>query len=218
MYQEVDLSPRPPGTRLTLSGYVVKGADISLTFYDAGRNQIGSSPAARLDEVENWEARSVTVNIPANARYARVNLIAAYHGSEGGYGDPLGEYTRGAFDDISLKAVAQKAANPLKVTTKKKSYPVKYSKLKKTKQTIKGTAVYKFTKKGQGKITYRLYSAKKGKKSYKKYFAVNGKNGTITLKKGLKKGTYTVVVKVKAAGNSKYKAGTKSVKVKIRVK
>lgn len=217
MYQEVDLSPLPSGTKLTLSGYVVKEADISLTFYDAGRNQIGST-SAKLDEVENWEKRTVTTTIPANARYARVNLIAAYHGAEGGYGDPLGEYTRGAFDDISLKAVAQKAANPLKVTTKKRSYTVKYSKLKKSKKTIKGTAVYKFTKKGQGKITYKLSSAKKGKKSYKRYFTVNGKNGNITLRKGLKGGKYTVVVKVKAAGNNRYKAGSKNVKVTVKVK
>ena len=41
-------------------------------------------------------------------------------------------------------------------------------------------------------------------------------NGKVTVKKGLKKGTYKV--KVKAAGNKNYKAATKTVTFKIKVK
>ena len=37
------------------------------------------------------------------------------------------------------------------------------------------------------------------------------------IKKGLKKGTYTVKVKVTAAGNANYKKATKTVKLKIMV-
>ena len=43
-------------------------------------------------------------------------------------------------------------------------------------------------------------------------------NGKVTVKKGLKKGTYKVKVKVKAAGNKNYKAATKTVTFKINVK
>ena len=44
------------------------------------------------------------------------------------------------------------------------------------------------------------------------------KTGKVTIKKGLKKGKYTVSVKVNAAGNNNYKALTKTVKLKVRVK
>ena len=53
---------------------------------------------------------------------------------------------------------------------------------------------------------------------FKKYFKVNKKNGKITVKKGLKKGTYKLKIKVTAAGNANYNAGSKSVTVKIKVK
>lgn len=43
-------------------------------------------------------------------------------------------------------------------------------------------------------------------------------NGKITIKKGLKKGTYKIKVKVTAAGNKSYKSAVKTVTVKIVVK
>ncbi|MBR2547411.1 MAG: hypothetical protein IKF07_04390 [Eubacterium sp.] len=49
--------------------------------------------------------------------------------------------------------------------------------------------------------------------------SINKKTGKITIKKGLKKGTYKVKIKVKAAGNDKYKASKwKKVTCKIRVR
>ena len=62
----------------------------------------------------------------------------------------------------------------------------------------------------QTKVTY-------AKKSGDKNITV-AKNGNITVKKGLKKGTYKVVVNVTAAGNSNYNKLTKAVTVKITVK
>ena len=43
-------------------------------------------------------------------------------------------------------------------------------------------------------------------------------DGKVTVKKGLKKNTYTVKAKVTAAGNDSYRAGTKTVKIKVKVK
>ena len=54
-----------------------------------------------------------------------------------------------------------------------------------------------------------VYSKAKGNAN----IIVNKKTGQITVKKGLKKGTYTVVLNVKAAGNAYYKA-SKVFKVK----
>ena len=44
------------------------------------------------------------------------------------------------------------------------------------------------------------------------------KAGKVTVKKGLAKGTYTVKVKVTAAGGATYKAKSKTVTLKVRVK
>ena len=72
--------------------------------------------------------------------------------------------------------------------------------------------------KGRGKMSYKLVSAKKGSKSFRKHFKINTSTGKLTVKKGLKKGTYTVKVKVRAAGTKVYKASPeKTVKISIKV-
>ena len=113
----------------------------------------------------------------------------------------------------TLTFTIEKAANPL--TVKGKTVKLKASKVKKKKQTIK--AVNAFTVgNAQGAVTYKLLSVKKAK--FKKYFKVNAKTGTITVKKKLKKGTYTVKVQVTAAGNANYGSAKKVVTVKIKIK
>ena len=103
-----------------------------------------------------------------------------------------------------------KAANPL--TIKAKTATVKYSKLKKKAQTLAVTKVITFTKKGQGKMTYT-------KASGNKKIIIAKTTGKVTVKKGLKKGTYKVKVKVKAGGNTNYNASAvKTVTFKIKVK
>jgi hypothetical protein len=125
-----------------------------------------------------------------------------------------GKYYEGS---KSLTFKINKATNPL--TIKAKTATVKYAKVKKKTQTLAVTKVITFTKKGQGKMTYTLVSAKKGSKSFKKKFAINKTNGKVTVKKGLKKDTYKVKVKVKAAGNTNYKASAwKTVTFTIKVK
>ena len=107
-----------------------------------------------------------------------------------------------------------KAANPL--TIKPKTAAVKAKALKKKAQKLAVAKVLTFTKPGQGTVTYKLAGVTKPK--FKKYFKVAAKTGKITIKKGLKKGTYKVKVKVTAAGNSNYNAVTKNVTFKVKVK
>lgn len=111
----------------------------------------------------------------------------------------IGNYGGEMWEDY----IINKAANPL--TLKGKTKTVKYSKVKKEAQKIKRADVVKVSK-GKGDETYKLVSAKKDKKSFKKKFKINSKNGNVTVKKGLKKGTYKVKVKVKSSGNTNYKA------------
>jgi len=109
-----------------------------------------------------------------------------------------------------------KAVNPLKI--KAGTATLKYRKLKKASRNIAVTKVIRFTKKGKGKMTYKFSFAKKGKKGFKKFFKVNTKTGKVTVKKKLKKGTYKVTVKVRAAGNSNYNASAwKKVTFKVKV-
>ena len=105
-----------------------------------------------------------------------------------------------------------KAANTLKV--KAKTPAVKYARLKEKKQIITARKAYTVSK-AKGTVTFKLAGVSKSK--FKKYFKVS-KSGIISIKKGLKKGTYKVKVKVKAAGNKNYNAKSKTVTVKIKVK
>jgi len=103
-----------------------------------------------------------------------------------------------------------KAENIISVNGK--TAAVKYKKLKKKNQKLAVTKVIKFTKKGQGKLTYT-------KASGNKKIAISKTTGKVTVKKGLKKGTYKVKVNVRAAGNANYNASAvKSVTFKVKVK
>lgn len=108
--------------------------------------------------------------------------------------------------------VVQKKANTLKVTTK--TTTIKASDLKSKSRTVKPITV----KNAKGKVTYTKVKSGTTSSIYSK-ITVNKTTGKITLKKGkYSKKTYTVAVKVSAAGNSTYKSGSKTVKVKIKVK
>ncbi|MCR5207348.1 MAG: cadherin repeat domain-containing protein, partial [Eubacterium sp.] len=50
-----------------------------------------------------------------------------------------------------------------------------------------------------------------------KKLSINKNSGKITVKKGLKKGTYKLKVKVSAGGNANYKAGSKAVIIIIKI-
>jgi hypothetical protein len=87
--------------------------------------------------------------------------------------------------------------------------------LKKKAKTIKRSRAIKVSS-AKGKVTYDLKSVTK--KKYKKYFTVKKKTGDIRIKKGLKKGTYRVKVKVTAKGNNNYKSKTLTRTFRIRIK
>lgn len=104
-----------------------------------------------------------------------------------------------------------KGANPMTVKATKKIQTVKLAKVQKSAQAIARPLT---VKKAAGKLTYKNVSSSKAAKKFK----VNAKSGKITVPKNTKKGTYTVKVKVTAKGNGSYKAGSKTVTVKVRVK
>ena len=121
-------------------------------------------------------------------------------------------------DNFPIKAYGDKVdepvkkVNPLKVSAKTVNF--KASKLKSKSQSAKPVTV----KNAKGKVTYAKVKSGSSSKIYSK-ITVNKTTGKITLKKGkYAKKTYTVAVKVNAAGNDDFKSGSKTVKVKIKVK
>lgn len=98
------------------------------------------------------------------------------------------------------------------LSVKGKTATVKYSKVKKKNQTLAVSKVLTFVDKGQGKLTY-------AKVSGNSKILINKTTGAITVKKKLKKKTYTVKVKVMASGNDSCNpSGWKTVTFKIKVK
>ena len=102
-------------------------------------------------------------------------------------------YGRGSGISIPVK-------NPLKVKVTSKTYRRKKLKAKKT-FSIGVT-------KAAGKVTYT-----RDKKAVKAGIKVS-KKGKVTIPSKCKKGTYMITVK--AAGNSKYKSGKKTVTIRIK--
>ncbi|MBQ7203943.1 MAG: hypothetical protein IJS03_08035 [Eubacterium sp.] len=146
---------------------------------------------------------TLTYKNNVNAGEATV-IVKAKAGDAKYTGDMIGYFT------------IEKAYNTLKL--KGKTATVSYKKLKKKSQTLERKKIITLNKKGQGDKIYTLTSAKKSKKSYKKRFSINKTSGKLTVKKGTKKGTYTLKIKVKAKGNSNYMSRTRTATVKIKVK
>lgn len=108
----------------------------------------------------------------------------------------------GKIASVRIKVI--KKNNPMTVKSTNKT--LKYTAVKKKAQTFKVITV----KGAKGTVTYT-------KKSGNSKITINKNTGKITVKKGLKKGTYTYKVNVKAAGNKEFGAVTKTVTIKIKI-
>ena len=119
--------------------------------------------------------------------------------------------------------ITAKATSSYKVATKTLTVKVaKAAPVLKTKITSKNVSYSALRKKAQA-FTLGTSVSSKGKLTYAKTagssaFTVNKTNGRITVKKGLKKGTYKIKVKISAKATANYNAGTKTVLVTVRVK
>ncbi|MBE6027822.1 MAG: hypothetical protein E7227_04340 [Clostridiales bacterium] len=138
-------------------------------------------------------------------------FVTALDGAKAALKDPAAtvESIHAASTDLqtAVDGLKLKGANTMKVTAKKVTF--KAATLK--KKTLSVAASKAFTvKTPSGKVTY--------KKSGGNSKITVASTGKITAKKGLKKGTYSVKVKVTAAGDDDHKPLTKTVTVKVVVK
>ena len=189
--------------------YVEPPKGLTLTYN--GKEQIGILASEESNQINPYGCDVDNYKATNAGKYTATACLW------GDFGPQTFVWSDGTTAEKKITFVINKAANPLKIGAK--TATVKNSKLKKGPQTLAVTKVIRFTKKINDKKTYTLVSAKKGNKSFKKYFKIKKNTGKVTVKKGLKKGTYKVKVKVKALGNNNYKSsGTKTVTFKVKIK
>ena len=154
-------------------------------------------PAVRITaNGDGIDPSSYTVAYANNIKAGKANVKVTFKGSQ--------------YEGVkTLTFTIKKAANTLAV--KGKTAKVKLSKVKKKNQKLKVSKVVKAVKNGQGAVTY-------AKKSGSKKITIDKKTGKVTVKKGIKKGTFKVKVKVKAKGNANYNPAVKTVTFTIKVK
>lgn len=119
----------------------------------------------------------------------------------------IGRYKGTAEAVFTIEGTASKKANKVTFTTNK-STNFKASTLQKKNKKIK-ISVTK-NKKNKGKVTYKLLT---NSKHARKYISISD-DGVVTLKKGIKKGTYVVRAKVK--GNGKFAPRVKKFKIVVK--
>lgn len=185
--------------------------------------------AVASDKTSAEDIKTATAVLENAVETAKVNKAA-----EDAKKDAAKVSAENKYTDSSVKAVAEAAAavDAAKTTAEKKAATealnkaVSEAKLKAANTlTAKGKTLKAKAAKTKkfGKIKAFKVSKAKGKVTFKK---VSGdkritvsKAGKVTVKKGLKKGkTYTIKVKVTAAGNGDYLKGSKTVKLKVKVK
>lgn len=182
------------------SGDISKAMTVSLSaaeFIYNGEVQKPEITSVKLGDTELGEgAYSVKWSDSASKDAGLYNVTVSVEGDEGITGTKSAGYR------------IKKAANP--VTVSGKTATMKYRKLKKKARTLDVSAVMDVSG-AQGTLIYQ-------KTSGSDKIKVDRSTGNVRLKKKLRKGTYSVTVRVTAAGNRNYNAATKTVNFKVKVK
>lgn len=115
-----------------------------------------------------------------------------------------------SYNDVAAQYInvsIGKANNPLSFTSSQS--------VNKTFSTSSQTASITAATSGQGTVTYSIQSQKNSSNANVSFFSISGT--TLTLAANTTAGTYTVVVRATAAGNSNYNSGTKDSTVTVTV-
>ena len=144
-------------------------------------------------------------NVSVKLGSSKLNVLAGFDSSGAKAVDAS------AIGDSHYVHVFAPKANTL--TVKAKTVKFKVSKVQKKAQSVKASKAFT-VKKAKGGVSYKaVKSVTKNAKSKVKV----AKNGKVTVKKGTKKGTYKLQVRVTAAGDTFYKKGSKTVTLTVKV-
>lgn len=171
-----------------------------------------AAPSATKATIAGQKAAVSTVytgkaQLPATVTINGKTLIA---GQDFVYVNAAAKTDAGTYT-VSIKGIgAFEGTATVTYTVNKAAAATKTTKVA-AKKAYKASSLKKKAKKFSVKVAGATYIVK-GKKA-KKYIKVS-KKGKVTVKKGIKKGTYKIVIKVKATKNTK--AGKKVVKIVIK--
>lgn len=171
-----------------------------------------AAPSATKATIAGQKAAVSTVytgkaQLPATVTINGKTLIA---GQDFVYVNAAAKTDAGTYT-VSIKGIgAFEGTATVTYTVNKAAAATKTTKVA-AKKAYKVSSLKKKAKKFSVKVAGATYTVK-GKKA-KKYIKVS-KKGKVTVKKGIKKGTYKIVIKVKATKNTK--AGKKVVKIVIK--
>lgn len=180
--------------QVTAANVTVKGAVGSLTYANAS-----TDATAKRFTVTASGTSAGKVSVPKGTKAGTYNVaIKVKAAGNTNY--------QSASKIVTYKIVVNKAANPMSIKAVTKTASV--TKLKSNAVTV---ARPMDISKAQGKLTYVKASGSSA-------LTVNKTTGKVTVKKGTKKGTYSIKIKVTAAGNTNYKKATKTVSCKVVVK
>ena len=195
------------------NGY--KEATKTVTIKVSKGTQTITGPKASYTVAVGSKAFSLGAKAPGKLTYKSSNTKVAVV-------DKNGKVTAKAVGTAKITISAAPSSNhnaASKVVTVKVTKPAPTIKVKKNSATF---TVAQLKKKAQS-VSLGASVNSKGKLTYKKVsgssqITLNAKTGKLSVKKGTKKGTYKVNIRVKAAAKGKYDAGTKNVTVTINVK
>ena len=171
-----------------------------------------AAPSATKATIAGQKAAVSTVytgkaQLPATVTINGKTLIA---GQDFVYVNAAAKTDAGTYT-VSIKGIgAFEGTATVTYTVNKAAAATKTTKVA-AKKAYNASSLKKKAKKFSVKVAGATYTVK-GKKA-KKYIKVS-KKGKVTVKKGIKKGTYKIVIKVKATKNTK--AGKKVVKIVIK--
>lgn len=166
---------------------------------------------AHLPVIKTIGGKTLVEGKDFDVRYTQGGAIIEEPTDAGAYTMTItgkGNYKGSASTDFEIS----KAASTMTAKGRTVKIKSKTKKLKKTK-TISAKKAYNI-KDPAGEVTYRKVKANKSSGKFK----VDPETGKITVKKGLKRGTYKLTVNVTDPGSSNYDAAETSVVVKITIK
>ena len=159
--------------------------------------------AAEYTTDESGNINSITFAVPdKSADGVYINMSTMMHSNDAFMKI---EYATAELTSAPAEEPEKQKAPTIKVKTTAKNY--KYATLKKKAQVFTLGA----TVNSKGTLSYKKLSGNSA-------ITVNSKTGKVTVKKGVKKGTYTAKIKVSAAAKGNYKAESKTVTVTVKVK
>ena len=208
--------PRKAGTAfvtVTIPGIGTKVVQIVVTKegkYFAPDYGLSYGEECLIDEITDYKGTTVTDYSALSFKSDNTKVAAVTpdgHMKAVGVGKTKVHITDDSGADTAFSVTVKKAEQDFRISGKKPK--VSYTKLKKKNQTIKLKKAIKL----KGTVGTKTFKKAKGPK----FISVNKKSGKITVKKGTKKGKYTVRIKVTAAGNKNYKKESKTVKVTVIV-